>query len=258
MSAVDSLRVAVTGSGGRMGRTIVPALEREPGIAVVALISRQFPASAAAEALPVRCSDPDLAFDLARPQVVVDFSSPAFAVRVVLAAHARGIFPVVGTTGFSQDQLSEIAASCERSGLPAVVAPNFSLGATVLARLAREAARYFPAVEVVESHHDGKRDSPSGTALRLCAALAASRPNAARVEGDHDASRGRDVEGIRVHSLRLPGLVAHHEVVFGGQGEYLTLRHDSTSRECFVPGLLLAIRRVVECRGLVLDLDALL
>lgn len=249
-----AIEVAVTGAGGRMGRVIVPALEREPGIRLVAVIGGEHPARPA-PGIPLRSSDLEWTLDRTHPRVVVDFTAPAYSLRVIAAAHAGGSCPVVGTTGFTRRDLESIAASCDRSGLPAVVIANFSLGATILTRLAGEAARHLGALEIVELHHEGKRDAPSGTALRLAAALGGAKPPAA---GNPDPSRGLWVEGVPVHSVRLPGLVAHHEVILGGQGEYLTLRHDSTSRECFLPGLLLAIRRVSRCRGLVQDLDELL
>lgn len=245
--------VALTGAGGRMGRVIAPALEREPGIRLVAVIGSEHPAQPV-PGVPLRCSDLERALDETRPQVVVDFTAPAYSLRVIAAAHARGASPVVGTTGFTARDRETIAASCERSGLPAIVIANFSLGATILARLAREAARHLKAFEIVELHHEGKRDAPSGTALRLASALGGGPAPA----GNPQPSRGLPVAGVPVHSLRLPGLVAHHMVILGGQGEYLTLRHDSTSRECFLPGLLLAIRRVSQCRGLVQDLESLL
>lgn len=238
--AGEPITVVLTGAGGRMGRVVAPVLDQEPDIDLVAMVSSQYPRRPA-PGVPLRCSDLPEVLAIVSPRVVVDFSVPAHSLQVIAAAHAHGSVPVVGTTGFKAGELETIAAGCVRSGLPALVIPNFSLGATVLARLAREAVRHLPALEIIECHHQGKRDAPSGTALRLAAILGEGR-----------------TAGIPVHSVRLPGMVAHHEIILGGRGEYLTLRHDSTSRECFIPGLLLAIRRARQCRGLVQDLDDLL
>ncbi|HSW10939.1 MAG TPA: 4-hydroxy-tetrahydrodipicolinate reductase [Bacillota bacterium] len=251
------IKVAITGARGKMGRVVVAAVEEEADLSPVALVSREHPSQPAPGEVPLRCSDLERALDLTAPQVVIDFTSPPFAMRVVAAAHARGIRPVVGTTGFSTGDLEAIAASCARHRLPAIVVPNFSLGSLVLTRLAREASRYLPAAEIIEFHHQHKRDAPSGTALRLAAELAGSGPRSAGADRGSPA-RGLVAAGIPVHSVRLPGMVAHHEVVFGGRGEYLVLRHDSTSRECFLPGLFLAVRRVEHCQGLVRSLEELL
>ncbi|HCC33642.1 MAG TPA: 4-hydroxy-tetrahydrodipicolinate reductase [Clostridiales bacterium] len=251
------VKVAITGARGRMGRVVVAAVDGEGDLSPVAVVSREYPSRPAPGEVPLRCSDLERALDLSAPQVVVDFTSPPFSMRVIAAAHARGIRPVVGTTGFTADDLTAIAASCARHRLPAIVVPNFSLGSLVLTRLAREASRYLPAAEIIEFHHSDKRDAPSGTALRLASELAGSGANPARADRESPA-RGQVASGVPVHSVRLPGMVAHHEVVFGGRGEYLVLRHDSTSRECFLPGLFLAVRRVEHCQGLVRSLEELL
>lgn len=171
--------------------------------------------------------------------VLIDFTTPAAALSNTLSALEAGARPVVGTTGLSADDLKIVDARARDRGLPALVAPNFSIGGLLLERLASQVAVLMPMVEVIELHHVQKKDAPSGTASRLAGRLAASGARAP----------------VPVHSVRLPGLVAHHEVLFGGQGELLTLRHDTTSREAFVPGVLIAVRAVMHAPpGLITDL----
>jgi 4-hydroxy-tetrahydrodipicolinate reductase len=200
-----------------------------------------------------------------RADVVVDFTAPGSALSNTLAILDAGARPVVGTTGFLPADLERVRALCAESGLGAVIAPNFAIGAVLSMRFAREAARFFPTVEIVELHHDRKADAPSGTALRTAEAIAEGRgatsPPAA-IPGEIEilaGARGALAAGrVRVHSVRLSGLVAHQEVIFGGEGETLTLRHDSLSRECFMPGVVLAVRRVPAMRTLVVGLESLL
>jgi 4-hydroxy-tetrahydrodipicolinate reductase len=197
-----------------------------------------------------------------RPQVLVDFSPGPASVAHARAALAAGVSPVVGSTGIAAADLQALAdlAASHRTG--AVVAPNFAVGAVLMIEFARRAARFFPHVEIIEMHHDRKRDAPSGTALRTAAAVAAARgqpPAPAVVEEEMvTGARGGRAEGIPIHSVRLPGLVAHQEVIFGGPGQTLTIRHDSLTEESFMPGLLLAVRRVRSLQGLVHGLENLL
>jgi 4-hydroxy-tetrahydrodipicolinate reductase len=177
----------------------------------------------------------ELVDDLADADAIVDFTRPAAVVENVRAAVAAGVPCVVGTTGFDE---AEVAALARAHGRPVFYAPNFALGAVLMMRFAAEAARLLPRAEIIELHHEAKVDAPSGTAKATAAAI------------------GRDTP---IHSVRLPGLVAHQEVIFGGQGQTLTIRHDTTSREAFVPGVLLALERLRDLPpGLTVGLDALL
>lgn len=241
-----SLRVVFAGATGKTGSEIARGLLGEPDIALVGAVSRRAAGRDLGEVLglgprgiPVRAELGQL-LDEVRAEVLLDFTSPEVAGKHALLAVRRGLRPVVGTTGIPQEELSELEAECEQRGMGAVVIPNFSFGAMLLSRFAREAARFFPRLEIVEKHHEKKKDAPSGTALRLARSLEA--------EG---------VAAVPIHSVRLPGHVAHHEVIFGGEGEVLTLRHDTVSRASFLPGVLLALRRVGEIRGVVYDLAAL-
>jgi 4-hydroxy-tetrahydrodipicolinate reductase len=178
----------------------------------------------------------------AKPDVVVDFTLYPASLEVARAAVEGGASPVIGVSGWTPQDEAELGARCERLGVAAALVPNFALGAVLMMRFAEEAARYFPTVEIVELHHDRKLDKPSGTA-RLTARRIAAHSSHAEVP---------------IHSVRLRGLVAHQEVLFGGEGEVLTIRHDSLSRDSFMTGVLLAIRRIRARRGLIVGLDGLL
>lgn len=247
----ERIRVGVAGACGRMGRMTCAAVANDPELELAAAIDPAFsPEPTLSEGdrvaeepryagLQEALADADL-------QVVVDFTTPS-AVRDNILACIRGKVPVVvGTTGLSARDLAEIERQVELSGVPVLVAPNFAMGAVLMMRFARQAAGHFAACEIVELHHGGKLDAPSGT----------SRLTRMLVEGTwHEQGRKKVVP---IHSVRLPGLVAHQEVIFGGPGETLTIRHDSLSRESFMPGVLLAVKRVRGLQGLVVGLENIL
>jgi 4-hydroxy-tetrahydrodipicolinate reductase len=256
------IRVGVVGATGRMGREVCQAVAADPDLALVAAVSRSAPGRTLAEiagiegdAGAVRLADRLDALVDAAADVLVDFTAPAFAAEHVAWAIEHGIDVVVGTTGFEIDDAWRDAA------VGVVIAPNFAIGAVLLMRFAEQAARHLPSAEVIELHHDQKVDAPSGTALltarRIAAARGGSPASPAGDEG-HPGARGADVDGVRVHSVRLPGLVAHEAVLFGAQGQTLTIRHDSTDRTSFMPGVLLAIKAVGDRPGLTVGLDELL
>jgi 4-hydroxy-tetrahydrodipicolinate reductase len=245
----ERLSVGVNGCKGKMGSEVVRAVRAAEDLALV--------------------FETDLGDDLSeairttRAAVVVDFTRPESALANTLAILGAAASPVVGTTGFSDSDLSVVRARCESVGRGAVIAPNFALGAVLLMRFAEQAARHLLACEIIELHHDRKLDSPSGTALATAQRIASARTGPVPDRGSGatasaSASRGERREGVAIHSVRLPGLVAHQEVLFGSPGQLLTLRHDVTSREAFMPGVLLAVRRVPGIRRLVHGLEALL
>jgi len=258
------IRVGVIGATGRMGRATCIAVADDPELSLAAAISR----SAVGQNLGTILGRADLDLVLADRldalveagvEVAVDFTSPSFVMEHVRWAIGHGLHLVVGTTGLTADDLAAIPSLlANRSNV--LVAPNFAIGAVLLQRFAAQAARFLPAAEIIELHHDGKADAPSGTAIATARMMAAARgehwtgPEAESVAG----VRGGNVEGIRVHSVRLPGLVAHQEVIFGGLGQTLTLRHDSMQRESFMPGVILAIKQVAKRPGLTVGLEALL
>ena len=179
-----------------------------------------------------------------------------------MTALKHGTSPVVGTTGLSDEQKAEIAKASEENNTPAFIAPNFAIGAVLLMVMSRQAAKYMPDVEIIELHHDKKLDAPSGTAIQTAAMIAEVRK--AHKQGNPDefeklkGARGADYEGMHIHSVRLPGYVAHQEVIFGGLGQTLTIRHDSMNRESFMPGVVLAAKKVRSLKGLTVGLDKLL
>jgi 4-hydroxy-tetrahydrodipicolinate reductase len=225
------IRVMVTGAGGRMGGAVVDAVTAAPGMEVAVRVD---PALASG-----RGTFADVASALAAGgiDVAVDFTQPASVFANTCAYLAAGVHGVIGTTGLTDNQLDDIRARAGAGSANAVIAPNFAVGAVLMMRFAAEASRHMARAEIIELHHDQKLDAPSGTALRT----------AALMEGDPV-----------IHSVRLPGLVAHQEVILGGLGETLTIRHDSLSRESFMPGVILAVRSVADRPGLTLGLEPLL
>ncbi len=197
-----------------------------------------------------------------KPDVMIDFTVPAVVLDNIEAALTRKVPCVVGTTGLSDTDFEVVRAMCERNETACFIAPNFSIGANLMMRYAADAARSFDYAEVIERHHENKVDSPSGTALRTAKLMAEARGEefeSVPTEVDKaPGSRGGVADGIQVHAVRMPGYVADQEVVLGGQGERLVISHVSVSRECFMPGVLLAARRVGELEGLVVGLEHLL
>jgi 4-hydroxy-tetrahydrodipicolinate reductase len=248
---VTALRVVVIGAAGRMGAEACRAVE---GADDLELVGRVDADESLAEVL-----------DATKPEVAVEFTHPGVVMDNLRACLERGVSVVVGTTGFDAERLAAVRgwlADAPDAGV--LIAPNFSVGAVLMMRFAAQAARFYDSVEIVELHHPGKADAPSGTARRTAELVAEARA-AAGVGAAPDATvqslpgaRGADVEGIPVHAVRLRGLVAHQEVLLGDEGETLTLRHDSFDRVSFMPGVLLGVRRVVTTPGLTVGLESFL
>ncbi len=260
-----TLRVGVLGAKGRMGTEVCRAVESADGLELVAAVDAADPADAA-DAVE-RAGSPADRVVAAGAQVAVDFTTPSAVLGNLERLVSGGVHVVVGTTGFDAARLDAVRAMLESApGVGVLVAPNFSLGAALMIRFAREAARFYESVEVVELHHPDKVDAPSGTARLTAAVIAAARrdaglgpaPDATAAAASVPGARGADVDGVTVHSVRLRGLVAHQEVLFGGPGETLTLRHDSLDRSSFLPGVLLGVRRIADRPGLTVGLEALL
>ena len=237
-----TLRVAVVGARGRMGSTVCEAVRGDAELELVAEVD-------AGDSL-------DAVLD-AGADVAVEFTVPDSVKRNTAWLLSRGVHTVVGATGLDRDDLAELEKLTGPANL--FVAPNFAIGAVLLMQFAQQAARHLPHSEITELHHDRKVDAPSGTALRTAELIAAARGDDVVVPGPQDSpARGLVVDGVPVHSVRLPGLVAHQEVVFGGVGQTLTLRHDSIDRSSFMPGVLLAIKSVAGCPGMTVGLEHLL
>lgn len=258
------MKVAFVGANGKMGRSMIEGLREEKDIQIVGAVDLH---AVGEEIIPnsgvIIESDFDEMLRSKNPDIVVDFTSPAAIKEHVQKVLSFKKHMVVGTTGLSAADLEEIDAEARKVGRVVFVAPNFALGAVLMMEFAARAAKYFPNVEVIELHHDQKKDAPSGTAVKTLEMMAAEREKIAQGQADEveriSGSRGGEYEGMRVHSVRLPGYVAHQEVIFGGKGQTLTIRHDSMSRESFVAGLLLAIRSIRDLTpGLVYGLENIL
>lgn len=239
MSAGAPIKVAVIGARGKMGVAVVQAVTEAADLDLVAAIDL---GDALEDLVAVQA------------QVIVDFSTPDAVMGNLEFAIGHGMHCVVGTTGFDDARLDQVRAWCEAApNVGVLIAPNFSIGAVLMMHLSALAAPYFESVEVIELHHPDKVDAPSGTAAHTAAAIAAARAGMAPVvdatSGGLAGARGAEVDGVPVHSVRLRGLVAHQEVLLGGPGETLTIRHDSLDRSCFMPGVLLAVREVAKNPG---------
>ncbi|MCU1586576.1 MAG: dihydrodipicolinate reductase [Frankiales bacterium] len=237
------MKVAVLGAKGRMGAEVVRAVE-------------------AADDLTVCCAyDVGDTIDLTGADVAVDFTHPDAVMDNLKTCIDAGVHAVVGTTGFTEDRLAQARQWLEGTSVGVLVAPNFGIAAVLMMRFAALAAPHFDSVEIVELHHAGKADAPSGTARRTAALVAQARGGKTMPDATTqalDGARGADVDGVRVHSVRLAGLVAHQEVLLGGAGESLTIRHDSYDRASFMPGVLLGVRQVGSHPGLTVGLEAFL
>ena len=246
----EQLAVAVLGANGRMGAEAVKAVEAAADLKLVAALGRNDSLDALVDA---------------GARIVVDLTVPESTEANVRFAVEHGMHAVVGTTGWDAERLGRLQELLNgRSGVGVLIAPNFALGSVLASAFAAKASRYFESVEIVELHHPEKVDAPSGTAVRTAQLVAAER-EAAGLPASPDATtselpgaRGCDVGGVRVHSVRLRGLVAHQEVLLGGPGEQLTIRHDSFDRASFMPGVLLGVRNIASRPGLTVGLDGYL
>ncbi|MFI2304207.1 4-hydroxy-tetrahydrodipicolinate reductase [Actinacidiphila glaucinigra] len=244
---MSKIRVGVIGARGRMGAEAVKAVEAAEGLELVAAIGREDKLESLAEN---------------GAQVAVELTTPGSVMGNLDFCLRHGIHAVVGTTGWTDERLDTLRGWLGQApGTGVLIAPNFGIGAVLAMRFARQAARFFESAEIVELHHPDKVDAPSGTAVRTAQLIADARREAGLGEQPDatatalDGARGADVEGVPVHAVRLRGLVAHQEVLFGDAGEVLTIRHDSMNRASFMPGVLLGVRRVVSTPGLTFGLE---
>lgn len=250
-----------------MGQAVLKAVQEADGLELVGAVDIKGGADTGTlVGLPANGilveTDFEALLERKKPEVMVDFTRPDVVFGNVMTALKHGTSPVVGTTGLSDEQKAEIAKAAEENATPAFIAPNFAIGAVLLMIMSRQAAKYMPEVEIIELHHDKKLDAPSGTAIQTAAMIAEVRKE--HQQGNPDefeklpGARGANYEGMHIHSVRLPGYVAHQEVIFGGLGQTLTIRHDSMNRESFMPGVVLAAKKVRSLKGLTVGLDKLL
>lgn len=252
------IKVLVNGALGRMGRTVVAAVNADSELELVGAVDA-FDGEIAGLKVETNL---DAALKKFSPDVMVDFTRPDVVFDNVMTALANKVSPVVGTTGLSDDAKEKIRELAEKNQTPAFIAPNFALGAVLMMLLSRKVAKYMPDVEIIELHHDKKLDAPSGTAELTAKMISEVRQPHKQGHPDEVERlahvRGAEVDGIRIHSVRLPGYVAHQEVIFGGLGQTLTIRHDSMGRESFMPGVILACKKVCALKGLTIGLDKIL
>lgn len=249
-TSAEPLRVGVLGARGRMGIEVCRAVDAADDLELVAMVDQGDQLFSASDA---------------GAEVVVDFTTPDVVMDNLHWCVEQGISVVVGTSGFTEQRLDRVRNwLSHKPGVGVVIAPNFGIGAVLMMQFAARAARFFESVEVIEQHHPKKLDAPSGTATHTARLIAQARAEAGLGAGpdatkdEVPGARGAEIDGVRVHSVRAAGLVAHQEVLFGTTGETLTIRHDSYDRASFMPGVLLAIRSVPRRPGLTLGLDALL
>jgi 4-hydroxy-tetrahydrodipicolinate reductase len=266
-TTVDTIKIAVVGAAGRMGSEVLRSVGKGDGIEPVLAIDRVHVGEKAREIAGPAASDLTIedklgqALDRVKVDVIVDLSHHSGAVEHALTAIKRGVSPVIGATGMSESDIREIKAACRESGVPGMYIPNFAIGAVLMMRFAEMAAAWLPHAEIIELHHDRKEDAPSGTSILTAEKIAHGRGKAPLVkEGlvKFDGARGGVCHGVHVHSVRLPGFVAHQQTIFGGVGETLTIRHDSIDRSSFMEGVKVAVRHVRELDGFVVGLDKIL
>jgi 4-hydroxy-tetrahydrodipicolinate reductase len=268
--------VVVNGAAGKMGREVIKAVSLAADMNLLGAIDRNpeyngkdaGELAGLAEPLEVPITDQlepmiALASQERQPAVMVDFTHPSTVYDNIRSAIAYGVRPVVGTTGLSPEQIQDLAEFADKASTGCLIIPNFSIGMVLLQQAAIQASQYFDHVEIIELHHNQKADAPSGTAIQTAQMLAeiGKTYNQAVVEESEKLPGARGSlaeEGIRIHSVRLPGLIAHQEVIFGAPGQIYTLRHDTSDRACYMPGVLLAIRKVLQLKSLVYGLEKIL
>jgi 4-hydroxy-tetrahydrodipicolinate reductase len=243
-----SINILINGAFGRMGQATIAAITAHPGFELVGQTGREY--------------DLKKAIKDSQAQVVIDFTHPDAIFANASAIIEAGVHPVIGTTGLTENQIQTLQEKCARLQLGGIIAPNFSLGAVLMMKYAKEIVKYMPHVEIIEMHHDAKAESPSGTALRSAEILSQAMPSVNQpakpsreiVKG----ARGAMHHQIPIHAVRLPGFLAHQQIIFSNIGETLTLRHDAIDRQCFMPGVFLACEKVMALDRLVYGLDEIL
>ncbi len=264
------IEVLVAGAYGRMGRESAKAVWNAEDMVLAGAVDRQGAGSDIGQIIDsgrtgILIEDSLEEFlKRKRPDVAIDYTGPQAVYRNTLKYLEYGVRPIIGATGLDARQINDIIEISEKKGIGGLIAPNFAIGAILMMRFAAEAVRFLPDVEIIEMHHDQKIDAPSGTAIKTAELIYEQRGDGfqqglpAELETLPGARGGKYNGGIRIHSVRLPGLVAHQEVILGGLGQTLTIRHDTINRESFMPGMLIAIRRSVDMKKVVYGLEKLL
>jgi 4-hydroxy-tetrahydrodipicolinate reductase len=256
------LRVVVVGAAGKMGIETCRAIENDSDLELVGAVDKNFSNNKLSNLFDIKNNlivKEDLGETLKTTgaEVMVDFTHPSSVMNNIKTAIKLNIHAVIGTTGFNSENIEEIKLFQEGSGANIFIAPNFAIGAVLMMKLSEIAAKYFPNVEIIELHHNQKADAPSGTAIKT-AEMIKALPTELNEKETIKGVRGGEYKNIHIHSIRLPGLVAHQEVIFGGQGQVLRIRHDSIDRTSFMPGVIMAVKAVKDRSGLTYGLEYLL
>lgn len=243
-----SIKILVNGAQGRMGQVTTQTIKTTPGLSLVGTTEYQ--------------DDLDQAIRASNAEVVVDFTTPDAVYQNAQIIIKSGARPVIGTTGLEPEQVENLQMMSKKLKRGGIIAPNFSIGVALLIKYAQDFAKYFPHVEIIEMHHDKKKDSPSGTAIftaeKLAKALKVNPSEEMAIHETIPGSRGASYKGIPIHAVRLPGLVAHEQIIFGDLGETLTLRHDCLDRQCFMRGVILACKAVMKLDEIAYGLESIL
>lgn len=259
---MSKIKIVLAGPRGKMGQEAIKMIETTEQFQLVAVIDRKRDDASTEDASYNGATiyfDADTCFTEIKPDVFIDLTMPEVGFLHTKLALEHSVRSVVGTSGFSEAQIEELRTIAAKNKTGCIIAPNFALGAVLMMAFSKVAATYFQDVEIIEQHHDQKIDAPSGTAVKTIELIQENRQ--AKQQGHPEeyetiaGARGGDVDGIKVHSVRLPGLVAHQEVMFGGKGELFTIRHDSIHRESFMGGLKLAVEKVMETNELIYGLE---
>lgn len=259
------VKIVIAGPRGRMGREAVKLVQETENYELVAALDHKNDGGQLSDFdgftgvdVPVYVNIEEC-FQKSNANVLIDLTTPEFGMLHTKTALSYGVRPVVGTTGFTKENLKELETICKEKGLGCIIAPNFAIGAVLMMKFAQMAAKYFPDVEIIEQHHDQKLDAPSGTAIKTAELISKTREEKQQGHPNEketlQGARGANMNGMRIHSVRLPGLVAHQEVLFGGNGQILTIRHDSLHRSSFMSGVKLAIETVMNIDILVYGLE---
>lgn len=261
------INVLVNGACGRMGQAVLKAVSEDSELNLVAAVDI-VGGKDTGELIGVGANgvvvetDLKAAIQSKKPQVMVDFTRPDVVFQNAKTALEQKVAPVIGTTGLTAEQKEELKKISEDNDTPVFIAPNFAIGAVLMMLMSKQAAKYLPNVEIIELHHDKKLDAPSGTAIQTAEMIKEVRQSLKQGHPDEkeklEGARGAEIDGMHIHSVRLPGFVAHQQVIFGGLGETLTIRHDSMDRASFMPGVVLACKKVLGLKGMTVGLDKLL
>lgn len=260
-----SINITIAGPRGKMGSEAIQMIKNDPNLNLVACIDRKNNGKMLHEIdqltnleVPI-FEDPEQCFKTIPADVFLDLTIPDVGFEHTKTALQCEVRTVIGTSGFTEEQIDELAAIADHNKVGCIIAPNFAIGAILMMQFAKQAAQFFPDIEIIEKHHDQKLDAPSGTAMKTIDMIREMREP--KIQGHPNeretlpGSRGGDVDGIKVHSLRLPGLIAHQEVILGGSGQTLTIKHDSLNRESFMDGINLAINHVIKLDKLIYGME---